>query len=551
VSEVGRYRVHRRIAHGGMAEVFEATAGGEHGFSRRVAIKRMLAAHDADPAFARMFLDEARIASQLHHASIVSVLDYGIVDGQPFQALELVDGMDAHALAKRAAELGVPMPVEIALHICGEIAHALSYAHGAVDGGGHAMGIVHRDVSPGNILISWNGDVKLTDFGIAKAAQREERTEAGVTKGKLVYMSPEQATASTVDARADIFALGCVLHALLRGQSPLSDPDAMKQLFGEGEIRITEELPEDVRRIIVKATRRDLTARYQSASDMAKDLGEAAAKRLRTTPRNALCDWLERLRPEPASGVRKAGKLDDLLDVEIVLGGTDVNGVRRFESTEALDREDLAATDEDDAGPTAAATPRRIEVAEPTAGPPSKKSRAGLLTIAALLVGGVAATGLWLAAREGGDAGAEQTQVATDVAPAPTVPTPAVLPEPVNAEAEAETEVDVDAPAEERIPRMRRRRRMSRPAMRMEVADAPAAMEPAGRGVLLIGGAGAHRAEIFVDGRSRGFAPKRLELPVGAHQIELRGEDGSRLARRSVELSTRHTRSSPERWILP
>ncbi len=547
-----------------MAEVFEATADGDRGFSRRVAIKRMLAAHDTDPSFARMFLDEARIASQLHHASIVSVIDYGIVDGRPFQALELVDGMDAHALTKRAKEVGRPMPEAIALHLCTEIAHALAYAHGAKDEKGAPMGIVHRDVSPGNILVSWNGDVKLTDFGIAKATEREEQTEAGVAKGKLVYMSPEQATAGSVDPRTDVFALGCVLHALLRGASPLKDPDAMRQLFSDGELQITDALPEDLRAIIVKATRRDLSARYQSAAEMAKDLGEAAAARLRTTPRNALCEWLERLRPEPKSGVRRSGKLDDLLDVEIVLGGTDAEGVRQFESTEVRESTALAETEVGEGeAPTAFATPQ-AKVGEAASLAPERGHRRSVIAIAGLVLVVGVAVGAWaLRASQRAPApvvaatGTEtRTAAETEIETAAETDTDTET-DTAAAETAAETETATETAAatetematETSAPSIRRRRRRPTRAM-TESAEPVPAMGPAGQGVLLIGGASAHRAEIFVDGRSRGFAPKRLELPVGSHRVELRSENGASLGTRTIELSARNTRSSPARWLL-
>src|SRR5688500_1305451 len=205
-----------------MAEVLLATAVGEDGFERRVAIKRMLEGGSSDPSFVRMFLDEARIASRLHHGNIVGLLDYGVVEGMPFHVLELVDGENAASLAHLGAEHDAPMPVEVALHLCVEVAHALDYAHRARDPSGRALGIVHRDVKPANVLVSWEGDVKLGDFGIALAHDRAEQTEDGVAKGTLAYMAPEQALHRDVGPRTDVFALGCVLHALVAGESPVT-----------------------------------------------------------------------------------------------------------------------------------------------------------------------------------------------------------------------------------------------------------------------------------------------------------------------------------------
>ena len=233
-----------------MAEVFEAIAEGDGGFERKVAIKRMLANDHA--ALRRMFLDEARIASQLHHANVVAVLDYGVVDGQPFQVLELVDGLHAGELRKRGEERASPMSPAIALHICAEVAHGLAHAHGRTDASGASLDIVHRDISPSNVLVSWEGDVKLSDFGIAVARGRSEVTEDGVTKGKLSYMSPEQAKAGHLDGRSDVYSLGCTLVSLLSGKSPQDDADELSAML-MGESITLPELPEDVAAIARRA----------------------------------------------------------------------------------------------------------------------------------------------------------------------------------------------------------------------------------------------------------------------------------------------------------
>lgn len=332
VSNIGRYRVMRRLGAGGMAEVLEAEALGEAGFVRRVAIKRMLGTATEDPSFARMFVDEARIASRLHHANIVSVLDYGLVDGIPFQVLELVDGVDARTLVRRSE--GGKVPVDIALFVVAQIGHALAAAHEATDAAGEALGIVHRDVSPGNILISWDGDVKLADFGIAFAKDKTEKTEAGTTKGTLIFMSPEQAITGRVDRRADIFSLGCVLHTLLTGSSPLAG-DHFTQFLYDQRMPLAPDLPEDVSSIIEIATQYDREQRFQSAVAMTEAVGRALAKRMDRESRRRLVEFLEPLRkkvPEPQ------GRLDALFRVDIVVAQSDPT-VREFhtasfESTE-------------------------------------------------------------------------------------------------------------------------------------------------------------------------------------------------------------------------
>src|SRR6186713_908233 len=204
-----------------MAQVIEAVASGHGGFERRVAIKRLLPQHARDGERRRMFFEEARIGSRLHHGGIVPIFDYGLIDGSEFLAMEYVDGLDALRAVSNRSDGIDPMPEGIALHIAAEIAHALAYIHDLRDDDNRPLAIVHRDVSPPNILLSWNGDVKLSDFGIAlarvKAPRPGETAAMGGVQGKLHYMAPEQARGETVCAAADVYALGATLDALLGG----------------------------------------------------------------------------------------------------------------------------------------------------------------------------------------------------------------------------------------------------------------------------------------------------------------------------------------------
>ena len=238
------------------------------------------------------FLDEARIASHLHHANIVSVLDYGIADGLPFQVLELVGGLDLQS----ALALGGPLPPELALHVCTEVAYALGHAHEAHAPDGQPLGIVHRDVKPANILVSYDGDVKLGDFGIAFARDRLQRTEVGIAKGTREFMSPEQWVAGEVDARTDLFSLGCVLYALITGDSPMGRTRAEALLEGQ-ELTFDQPLPEDVAPIVARATRRQKRDRFATAAAMAEALGAALQKRVEQAPKALLQKWMRRLEP--------------------------------------------------------------------------------------------------------------------------------------------------------------------------------------------------------------------------------------------------------------
>ncbi len=337
VSE-GRYRLVKQIGRGGMAEVIEAVAVGDHGFERRVAIKRLLAntGEDAD-RYRRMFLDEARIASQLHHANIVAVIDFGIGDGMPFQVLEHIDGIDVHSLLKRA---NGRVPIPIALYICIMVGHALDYAHAAEDADGVPLGIVHRDVTPANILVAWTGDIKLTDFGIAFAHERAERTMAGSTKGTPLFMAPEQMLGEKMDRRTDLFSLGCVLHTMVVGHSPLSVGDQRFHVASGGELELDANLPAVLRPIIERATRHDRRDRYNSAGELVAALASLLATYAIADSRSAVRDWLRELRgsaPVIAAAQPARGKLDALIELDLVLADAS-DGVRSFHSIPAATR---------------------------------------------------------------------------------------------------------------------------------------------------------------------------------------------------------------------
>jgi len=321
-----------------MAEVLEAIAQGDAGFTRRVAIKRLLARY-SDPSFARMFLDEARIAAGLHHSGIVGVLDYGVMDGAPFQILEFIDGENAKELYARGVQSKKPMPIEVALFLVAEVARALHYAHGHADDAGVLRGVVHRDVKPANILVSRAGDVKLTDFGIAFARDRSEQTEVGVAKGTPGYMAPEQIVGGSVDARTDIFALGCTLHALVTAESPLATPGNLERLLRREPLELSSDVPEDVARIVRRATAAVPSARYPTAAAMADDVGVLASQ-LRADPKGALIKWLESLQPVKAAA---PSPFDALLMPEAVLEHDDANDSWHLEMTKT-DASALAPT---------------------------------------------------------------------------------------------------------------------------------------------------------------------------------------------------------------
>src|SRR5262249_41816754 len=205
----GQYEILERIAAGGMAELYKAKRTGVEGFQKIVAIKKILPHLADDEAFVTMFADEAKLAAQLNHPNIIHIYDLGKIQaGGYFIAMEYVDGRDLRAIETSASELGVPFPVPLAVYVASKVASALDYAHRRRDAESNDLNIVHRDVSPQNILISYEGDIKLCDFGIAKATSKASRTQSGALKGKIQYMSPEQAWGKPIDRRSDLFSLG-------------------------------------------------------------------------------------------------------------------------------------------------------------------------------------------------------------------------------------------------------------------------------------------------------------------------------------------------------
>jgi serine/threonine protein kinase len=522
----GRYRVLRTIGQGGMAEVLEALAIGESGFKRRVAIKRIRPDKIA-PELVKMFLDEARISSQLHHANIVSVLDYGIADAAPFQVLELIDGSDTHKLMLRGAELARPLPSDLAVHVATEVAHALAYAHEARDLEGRQLHIVHRDVSRVNILISWAGDVKLSDFGIAVAAVRAQTTLPGMVKGNRQYMAPEQAIGGDVDRRADIFALGCVLHALLVGTSPLKDVNFLAQLAEKKPLALHPDVPHDIRPIIEKATRLEAADRYPDAALMAGDLGRALARRLDEDAKTLLKRWLDAVRPPEETTSKSTGRLDALVDVDLILAGTR-DDMRSFE-TKVIRRggEEIGS----------ASLPRK-----------NRRVRAIVGLIATLaLVAGAALVGRRLleapiASPLPPASEREQEPKAADRPPVSTGVEPIVEPQSSKA-----GEARLEPPSGREALDRQRRRAIVKSRSKPVKAEAPIA-DPNATGVLLVAGDTALKAEIWIDGVRSGFAPKRLELALGDHRLELVSADGHRIGPATIHLTEHHTRSAPLRW---
>ena len=276
MDKIGPYLLHKKVATGGMAELFLSDYVREDGFRRRVAVKRILPHLAQNPDFIRMFTREARLAALLHHPNVIQIFDYGKIGNAYFIAMEYIDGKD---LGEILWALKQGLPIDPAIYILSEICNGLDYSHSKRDDKTREpLNIVHRDITPQNLLISYQGEVKISDFGISKARSEPSFTQAGVIKGKLSYLSTEQALGEPVDHRADIYALGLVFHETLTGKrvfqfdSDLEAIRAIPKMEIEPLINARPEVPEELNRIVMKCLERNKDLRYQSASELHVDL---------------------------------------------------------------------------------------------------------------------------------------------------------------------------------------------------------------------------------------------------------------------------------------
>ena len=274
---LGKYEVLGLLASGGMAELYLARGRGLDGFEKLVALKRVLPHLARDPEFVDMFLDEARLAGTLDHPNIASVIDIGRAQGNYFFAMEYVHGRDLRSVLRESAR-GDDLTLACGLAIVTQAAAGLHYAHERRDPEGRPLGIVHRDVSPSNVLISYDGGVKIIDFGIAKVAAHDRTTVAGVRKGKIGYMSPEQCLGYAMDRRSDVYNLGILLYETTTMRR-LFAPDnefAVMNRISRGDVtppsKVVEGYPEALERMVLRALARDADARYPTAAELQNDL---------------------------------------------------------------------------------------------------------------------------------------------------------------------------------------------------------------------------------------------------------------------------------------
>ncbi len=492
----GKYRLLEPLASGGMADVFRAEVSGAEGVTKEVALKLVRGEHDQRSEFVRMFVEEARLASRLTHANVVQVFEFDQVEGRYYIAMELVRGRHLGHVADRCRERGLRFGVARAVHVGAEVARALAYAHRLAGADGCSLGLVHRDVSPHNVLVSFEGEVKLADFGIARAMSRVGLTRPGTIKGKLAYMAPEQARGEPVDARADVFSLGVVLWELCAGRRLFArESEAATLAAVLSSERLSppsawnEEVPAEIDAAVLSALERDPSRRTASAQLLATALSGLLLRVARSPEEIDLRAFMHRLWPEAAVPAAPVA----------------------HEPTRVRPR---PASLHPASGETATRTAPR---------PGGRLARAAALGAFLLLAAGTAAT-LALSRRPHAAArGVPSADAAPFAAPAPAlavVPPPSIDPaalEPPGAQGKSPSvpgagdgrAIGASAEASPRA--------VSRPACSPQLLRVPPPPRESGQGLVVV--TANPWATVSVDGVVAGDTPCGLRLPAGRHRL--------------------------------
>jgi serine/threonine protein kinase len=503
----GKYRLDVRLGAGGMAEVFIGSTIGAEGFSRKVAIKRVLSGYSDNPQFAQMFISEAQISSRLSHPNIVSVLDFDRdAEGRLFLVMELVEGKDMDALAASG-----PLPIPVIIFLITEVLRGLGHAHDLPTQAG-MRGIVHRDVSPHNVLLSWDGAVKVSDFGIAKARNASEATASVFIKGKPAYMSPEQANGQPLDGRSDLFAVGVMLWEMLMNQRLFVGADTMSTLAAVlfGQIprprQLRADVPKDLERVVMKLLERDLGARYATAEQAIDDLlaCQDAPKNGREQLMRVLAERFPHEMPVRGSGVRAAAAHHPTPPPGTMADG----GGGRMQTPAATP---IPAASIPGAGASMPSLGAMRSAPTSTLGP-APSSKKGLVVGIAASVAALAAIVLIAVATRGGHAASGTGSAAP--AGSSSAPAVAVTPPPPPPPADAAVAIDAPVVADAAV--------ATAPADAAQPAHV-AAETPKKKGHLSV------RAfpvlTVYVDGKKLHDTPLDVDLAVGKHLLRLVNTD--------------------------
>lgn len=322
----GRYQLIEHLAKGGMAQIFKAATPNGKVFT----LKKILSDYSSNPEFIKMFLEEAKISLNLKHPHIVRVLDFGHVEGAYFLAMEYVFGKDVGTLLRTSVEKRIYIPIDVACYIIWQCARALEYAHSLVDSFGKPSGVIHRDISPPNILISFNGDSKILDFGIAKATRSTSRqnTRSGVLKGKFSYMSPEQASGQGLGRQSDLFSLGIVFYELLTSRSLFFSQDEMETLdrVRRADVpspkKYRKDIPDEVEKIVMKCLEKKEKNRYANCGELADAIRSYLKQEYPRTDSRSVAKFLRACFPEDFGRRSRAAQKEGWMDI-LVSGASD------------------------------------------------------------------------------------------------------------------------------------------------------------------------------------------------------------------------------------
>lgn len=337
----GRYQLLKKLATGGMAQIYLARQVGPEGFEKLLVVKRILPHLAENEDFVTMFLDEARIAARLNHPNVVQIFDLGAQDDSFFIAMEFIHGEDIRRVWKHADKIGKPIPLPLICRIIIDACAGLDYAHKKADQSGRALNIVHRDISPQNILVSFEGGVKVVDFGIAKAADQATVTKSGVLKGKYSYMSPEQAGGQPIDCRTDIFALGVVLYELLTGTRLFKRATDIQTLNAVSECKvappseITSRVPADLDSIVMKALSKDRKDRFSEARQLGAALEQWLFSHQMPASSVQLAEFLQDIYADRLAREQEEGRL--MIETAESAVGNESQELVREKATPSLD----------------------------------------------------------------------------------------------------------------------------------------------------------------------------------------------------------------------
>jgi serine/threonine protein kinase len=497
--QTGKYELISKLAVGGMAEVFLARAAGPRGFEKTLVLKRILPHLAEEPGFVEMFLREAKLVAQLNHPHIVQIFDFGEDHGSYFLAMEYIDGLNLRALLKKAQAAHRPLPPALCARLIASACEGLAFAHDFQDPAtGKPLGLIHRDISTDNILVSRQGAVKVVDFGIAKTADSAQKTQTGVIKGKLAYMPPEQIRGEPLDRRADVYALGVVLFELLTGHRPFESPTdvgLMQAILFEPLPSATEyrpDVPQALQRILRRALAKEREKRYSSCRDFQFELEDFIVSSAKTLGAYQLSQWMAPLLSAavpPALSPSDTGERPALSEASRQLSGT------------------LPVHTPEKGLPAGASPSPRL--------PPSMKRLPWLAGAALLMTGG----GYVAGSRSAAPAVALRAPVAPaqelsfPEKPLPVTPARALEP---SKQLQLEPEAVPAPPPAPSTPLPSVQQPSGPSKARVRRADAPART---GKLLLIVRA----WADIWVDGKQKGRVPplNELELPVGRHELRL------------------------------